>query len=107
MSPYLYAHRLGQIIDIQDSRKEQFYEQFQSDFFIFRSSYGSRTFGRLWFKYGFNPGGERAESQVQTETQAQEASGSQSETQAAGDAEGGMRTVETDKGTVEIPEIPR
>ena len=28
-------------------------------------------------------------------------------TQAAGNAEGGMRTVETDKGTVEIPENPQ
>ena len=55
----------------------------------------------------------------QTETRAQEAAGAQSETQAsgdtvseaqaseAGDGEGGMRTVETDKGTVEIPENPQ
>ena len=44
---------------------------------------------------GSTQAGSGAESQVQTETQA------------AGDAEGGMRTVETDKGTVEIPENPQ
>ncbi len=55
--------------------------------------------------------GSQTETQAGStaESQAQEAANDQSDTQAStdGDSEGGMRTVETDMGTVEIPEDPQ